>query len=60
MIDNIDLQDALRRAMVISEGNWTYLFSSSISVGLWIAAIVGFIAPMFLRGILKKPQRITD
>ena len=25
-----------------------------------IAAIVGYVAPMFLRGVLKKPQRITD
>jgi len=54
------MEDALRRAMVISEGEWTYLFSSPISIGLWIAAIVGFVAPMFLRGVLKKPQRITD
>lgn len=54
------MENALRRAMVISEGDFTYLFSSPISIGLWIAAIVGFVAPMFLRGILKKPQRITD
>lgn len=54
------MEDALRRAMVISDGDGLYLFSSSISIGLWIAAIAGFIAPMFLRGLLKKPQRITD
>jgi putative tricarboxylic transport membrane protein len=27
---------------------------------LWIAAIAGFVAPMFLRNLLKKPQAITD
>jgi len=54
------MEDALRRAMVISDGEWTYLFSSPITIGLWIAAIAGFVAPMFLRGVLKKPQRITD
>ncbi|MCF6302724.1 MAG: tripartite tricarboxylate transporter permease [Devosiaceae bacterium] len=54
------MEDALRRAMVIADGEFTYLFSSPISIGLWVAAIVGFVAPMFLRGILKKPQRITD
>lgn len=54
------MEDALRRAMVIADGDVTYLFSSPISIGLWIAAIVGFVAPMFLRGVLKKPQRITD
>ncbi len=54
------MEDSLRRAMVISDGDWTYLFSSGISVGLWMAAIVGFVAPMFLRPLLKRPQRPKD
>jgi putative tricarboxylic transport membrane protein len=54
------MEDALRRAMVISDGDGFYLFSSSISIGLWVAAILGFVAPMFLRGLLQKPQRVTD
>ncbi|MCK8485409.1 tripartite tricarboxylate transporter permease [Aliiroseovarius sp. S2029] len=54
------MEDALRRAMVLSSGDWTFLFSSGISITLWIIAVVGFVAPMFLRNILKKPQRITD
>ncbi len=54
------MEDSLRRAMVLSDGDWTFLFSTPISIGLWIAAIAGFIAPMFLRGLLKKPQAITD
>jgi len=49
------MEDALRRAMVISNGEWSYLFSSPIAIGLWIAAVGGFVAPLFLRGILKKP-----
>ena len=55
-----NMEDNLRNAMVISDGNWTILFSSPIAVGLWIAAVAGFIAPMFLRNLLKKPQAITD
>lgn len=54
------MEDALRRAMVISDGDYLYLLSSPIAIGLWIAAIAGFIAPMFLRNILRKPQAITD
>ncbi len=54
------MEDALRRAMVLSDGDATYLFSSPIAIGLWIAAIAGFVAPMFLRGVLAKPQRVTD
>lgn len=54
------MEDALRRAMVLSDGDFLYLFSSPIAIGLWIAAIAGFVAPMFLRGLLQKPQRATD
>lgn len=49
------MEDNLRRAMVLSDGDWTFLFSSPIAVGLWIAAVVGFIAPIFLRSFLKRP-----
>ena len=55
-----NMEDALRRAMVISDGEWSYLFSTPIAIGLWIAAIGGFVAPMFFRNLLKKPQAITD
>ncbi|MFC6686454.1 tripartite tricarboxylate transporter permease [Jhaorihella thermophila] len=54
------MENSLRRAMVLSDGDWTYLFSSPIAIALWAVAIVGFIAPMFLRNVLKRPQRITD
>ncbi|AUM75420.1 tripartite tricarboxylate transporter permease [Paracoccus jeotgali] len=49
------MEDSLRRAMVLSNGDWTYLFSSPISIGLWTAAVIGFVAPLFLRRLLKKP-----
>jgi len=55
-----NMEDALRRAMVLSDGDALYLWSTPISIGLWIAAIAGFVAPMFLRGLLKKPQAVTD
>ena len=29
--------------------------SSNISIGLWAAAVIGFLAPIFLRPYLKKP-----
>jgi len=53
------MENALRRGMVLSDGDWTFLFSSPIAIGLWIAAIGGFVAPMFLRNLLKKPQGHT-
>jgi len=53
------MEDNLRRAMVLSDGDWTYLFSSPISTGFWIAAVLGFAAPVFLRRFLKKPPLPT-
>ncbi len=50
------MEDSLRRAMVISGGDWKYLFQSGIAIGFWIAAVTGFVAPVFLRRFLKKPQ----
>lgn len=55
-----NMEDALRRSMVLSDGDWTFLFSTPIAIGLWIAAVTGFVAPMFLRRILKKPQAVSD
>lgn len=54
------MEDNLRRAMVLSDGDWTFLFSSAIANGLWIAAVLGFIAPLFLRRFLKKPELSED
>jgi putative tricarboxylic transport membrane protein len=54
------MEKQLRDAMVLSDGDWTYLFSSGISTGLILAGVLGFIAPMFLRRYLKKPQAVTD
>ena len=54
------MEDSLRRAMVIADGDWTYLFSSGIATGLWIAALAGFIAPMFLRRFLAKPEPVAS
>jgi len=55
-----NMEDKLRQAMVLSDGDPMYLFSTPIATGLWIAAVLGFVAPMFLRGVLSKPQRHTD
>ncbi len=55
-----NMEDALRRAMILSDGDVSYLWSSPIAIGLWVAAILGFVAPMFLRPVLKRPDRVID
>ncbi|WP_425101552.1 tripartite tricarboxylate transporter permease [Tropicibacter sp. S64] len=54
------MEDALRRAMTLSDGDVSYLFGSPIAIGLWVFAIAGFIAPLYLRTVMKKPQAISD
>ena len=54
------MEVSLRRAMVLSDGDWTYLFSSSIAVTLWVAAFVGFIAPLFLRRFLNNQKLLAE
>jgi putative tricarboxylic transport membrane protein len=54
------MEDALRRAMILSDGDVTYPVLLADRDGLWVAAVLGFVAPMFLRRFLKKPQAITD
>ena len=53
------MEDNLRRAMILSDGDWTYLFSSPIAISFWVAAVLGFLAPIFLRHLLKKPPLPT-
>ena len=52
------MENALRRAMVLSDGDWTFLFSSPIAIGLWAFAVLGFVAPLFLRRFLSKPEAV--
>ncbi len=42
------VENNLRRAMSISDGDWTYLFASPISITLWILAVVSLFLPYFL------------
>jgi putative tricarboxylic transport membrane protein len=44
----------LRRAMTISDGDWTALFASPLSIGLWLIAIVGFVLPIVLGPVLRR------
>ena len=39
----------LRRALAISQGDWTVLVSSPVSAGLMTVAVLAFVVPMILR-----------
>jgi putative tricarboxylic transport membrane protein len=50
----------LRRALTISNGDWTALFDSPLSIGLWIIAIVGFLFPILFGKRLQRRMRMTQ
>ncbi len=41
-----EMEVNLRRAMTLSDGDWMSLFGSPLAIGLWVIAIIGFVAPM--------------
>lgn len=52
------MENNLRRAMTISNGEWSALIESPISITLWLIAIIGFVAPLFL-GRFLRPKTAT-
>ncbi|MCT8970533.1 tripartite tricarboxylate transporter permease [Microbaculum marinisediminis] len=44
----------LRRALTISDGDWSALLASPLSIGLWLIAVVGFVLPVFLAPLLRR------
>jgi putative tricarboxylic transport membrane protein len=44
----------LRRALTISNGDWSALVHSPLSIGLWIAALVGFLLPIIVGKRVKN------
>ncbi|MEK9812965.1 MAG: tripartite tricarboxylate transporter permease [Bordetella sp.] len=48
------MEKNLRRAMTISDGDWTILVGSPLAVGLLSAAAIGFVAPFLLARYAKR------
>jgi putative tricarboxylic transport membrane protein len=49
------LEVELRRALILSEGDWTVLWSSALTITLWVIAVLALIAPAALRlGRLRR------
>jgi putative tricarboxylic transport membrane protein len=49
------MENNLRRALTISNGDWTVLWGSPLAIGLWTAAVVGFLAPLLLGRFVRPP-----
>lgn len=58
-----EMEVNLRRAMTISDGDWSILVGSPLAVILWVIAITGFLLPIFLGARVKnrmKRDRLTE
>ncbi|MBO6773559.1 MULTISPECIES: tripartite tricarboxylate transporter permease [unclassified Thalassospira] len=49
-----EMEVNLRRAMTLSDGDWTVLFASPLAISLWVIAIVGFVAPMIFGARMRR------
>ena len=62
------MENNLRRAVTISNGDYLTLVGSPLAIGLWVVAIVGFVLPVFvgrlvrsrMRGAREQDAGITD
>ena len=50
----------MRRAMTISDGDWSTLFASPLSIGLWLFAFFGFIMPIVAGRFFRSKLPRTD
>ena len=48
------MENNLRRAVTIDNGNWWTLFDSPLAIALWSIAAIGFILPLFLSRVVKR------
>lgn len=48
-----EMENSLRHALVLSDGDWTVLFSSGLSIGLWTVAILGLVLPVVVGPIIR-------
>lgn len=49
-----EMEKSLRHALVLSDGDWTVLFSSGLSIGLWAVAILGLVLPIIIGPIVRS------
>ena len=60
-----EMEVNLRRALTISDGDWSILVGSPLAIILWIIAIIGFTLPIFLgrrmrrRMVANRPEDET-
>ena len=52
-----EMEKNLRHSLVLSDGDWSILFSSGLSIGLWIVAAAGLILPIIVGPMLRARMK---
>ena len=52
-----EMEVNLRRALQISDGDWSILVGSPLAIGIWVIAIAGFILPIIFSKKMKKKMK---
>jgi putative tricarboxylic transport membrane protein len=54
------MENNLRRALTISNGDWSILWGSPLAIGLWTAAVIGFLAPLLIGRYLRVTRPVDE
>jgi len=49
-----EMEVNMRRALQISDGDWSIFVGSPLAIGIWVIAITGFVLPIFFGKKVKK------
>ncbi|NCO21959.1 MAG: tripartite tricarboxylate transporter permease [Rhodobacterales bacterium] len=52
-----EMEVNMRRAVTIADGDYSVLIGSPLTIVLWSVAIIGFILPIFVGGVVKRKMR---
>lgn len=52
-----EMEDNLRRALLIANGDWTVLWQSPLAISLWTFAALGFVGPWLVGPVLRRVRR---
>lgn len=48
-----EMEKSLRHALLLSDGDWSILFNSGLSISLWVVAVLGLILPMIIGPLVR-------
>ncbi len=54
-----EMEVNMRRAISISDGDWSVLVGSPLAIGLWTVALVGFILPILVGAGIRRRMHIS-